>query len=410
VRRGFFASIALTLLFASACSDDPTVAATSELLVAIDAPFTGAPYVGETIEQGVRLAVDQINERGGIATNHGTYTLRVETYDNALSSQRALENVRQAIDAGAIAIVEEGTGVDASWQEAASADVPICIVYQGGVGLVDLEGRPNVFRIAPTDHGIAFRLAEYLEPKGKKVGFFHDDSGYGKQGKLAFDDPFGYIPGSVASDIEIPTAAADYAPQVLRAKRSGATALLVWGTSETIANVVRTVRSSGWDVPIYTPPSGGDPLVRQQLADHPDWVDGLTFASGRMTAEVGPGPFLKFQTAYEGKFGRDETGVETSAGDPVFQPPEYAMYPYDFINVLAKAVEAATSADRADVLAALETVAIRGANGDERGFNEKNHEGVVDDDVYFAVFNDMTFEPVADDPLSASLDVIPQTE
>ncbi|MEA2516703.1 MAG: hypothetical protein QOG16_541, partial [Actinomycetota bacterium] len=83
MRRGFFASIALTLLFASACSDDPTVTATSELLVAIDAPSTGAPYVGETIEQGVRLAVDQINERGGIATNHGTYTLRVETYDNA---------------------------------------------------------------------------------------------------------------------------------------------------------------------------------------------------------------------------------------------------------------------------------------------------------------------------------------
>jgi hypothetical protein len=29
--------------------------------------------------------------------------------------------------------------------------------------------------------------------------------------------------------------------------------------------------------------------------------------------------------------------------------------------------------------------------------------------VYFAVFEDMTFKPVEDDPLSASLDVIPQT-
>jgi ABC-type branched-subunit amino acid transport system substrate-binding protein len=400
----------LALLVGAACSDDPAQGPTSELLIAIDAPFTGTPYVGETIEKGVQLAIDQINGSGGIVTSHGTYTLKLQSYDNALSAQRALENVRQAIDAGAIAIVEEGTGVDASWQEAGEADVPICVVYQGGVGLVDLEGRPNVFRIAPTDHGIAFRLAEYLEPQGKKIGFLHDDSGYGKQGKLAFDDPFGYIPEAVASDIEIPTASTDYSPQVLRAKRSGATALLVWGTSETIAKVVRTVRSSGWDVPIYTPPSGGDPLVRQQLADHPEWVDGLTFASGRMTAEVGPGPFLKFQGAYEGKFGRDATEVETASGDTVYQPPEYAMYPYDFINVLAAAIKAATSAERADVLAALEQVAIRGANGDERGFNEKNHEGVVDDDVYFAVFHDMTFEPVDDDPLSASLDVIPQTE
>jgi hypothetical protein len=34
---------------------------------------------------------------------------------------------------------------------------------------------------------------------------------------------------------------------------------------------------------------------------------------------------------------------------------------------------------------------------------------VVDDDVYFARFKDMTYSPVADDPLSATLPPIPQT-
>ena len=52
---------------------------------------------------------------------------------------------------------------------------------------------------------------------------------------------------------------------------------------------------------------------------------------------------------------------------------------------------------------------MRGANGDERGFNVHNHEGVVDDDVYFARFEDMTFRPVADDALSSTLPVIDQT-
>jgi hypothetical protein len=50
-----------------------------------------------------------------------------------------------------------------------------------------------------------------------------------------------------------------------------------------------------------------------------------------------------------------------------------------------------------------------GANGDSRGFNVKNHEGVIDDDIYFARFRDMTYRPVEDDPLSASLPAIPQT-
>ena len=51
----------------------------------------------------------------------------------------------------------------------------------------------------------------------------------------------------------------------------------------------------------------------------------------------------------------------------------------------------------------------RGANGDERGFNEHNHEGVIDDDVFFARFHDMTFAPVEDDPLSSTLPTIQQT-
>ena len=89
----------------------------------------------------------------------------------------------KAIADGAVAIVDEGTGVDASWQIARDADVPIGITYQGGEGLVDPAKRPNVFRIAPTDHGISFRLAEYLIPKKLKVALLTDDSAYGAGGR-----------------------------------------------------------------------------------------------------------------------------------------------------------------------------------------------------------------------------------
>jgi len=63
----------------------------------------------------------------------------------------------------------------------------------------------------------------------------------------------------------------------------------------------------------------------------------------------------------------------------------------------------------ATVTTALEQVSVEGANGDSRGFNERNHEGVVDDDVYFARFDDMTYSPVRDDPLSSTLPPVPQT-
>jgi ABC-type branched-subunit amino acid transport system substrate-binding protein len=160
---------------------------------------------------------------------------------------------------------------------------------------------------------------------------------------------------------------------------------------------------------VYTPPTGADPFVRQQLADHPAWVDGLTFAGGRLTAEVGTGPFRSFEQRYESAFGVDHVGVKTSAGKPVIQPPETAMYAYDFVHLLAAAILKAGSVDPAKVTEALNDVTTEGANGDERAFNKHNHDGVIDDDVYFARFHDMTYAPVKDDPLSATLPQVPQT-
>ncbi len=59
--------------------------------------------------------------------------------DNRLSPQAAVANVRRAVADGAVAVVDEGTGVNASWRIAAEADVPLGITFQGGIGLVDPE-------------------------------------------------------------------------------------------------------------------------------------------------------------------------------------------------------------------------------------------------------------------------------
>ena len=213
---------------------------------------------------------------------------------------------------------------------------------------------------------------------------------------------------SVAIEETVPANALDLSPQLLRARRSGATAVLVWGRPATIAAAITAARAAGWEAPFFTPPTGADPFVRQQLANHPAWVDGLTFTGGRLTAEIGSFPFQQFEQKLQAASGVDLVGVRTRAGRQVLQPPETAMYAYDFVNLVAAAIRRAGSVDPAKVTAALEQVSIEGANGDSRGFNQRNHEGVVDDDVYFARFHDMTYVPVRDDPLSSTLPVIPQ--
>jgi len=376
------------------------------LLIAVDAPFSRSPYVGETIANGVQLAVDEMNAGGGISTKDTNYQLKVKRYDNALSPRQALANARRAIADGAVAIVDDGTGVDAAWKVANDAHVPIGITYGGGLALVDPVKRPNVFRVAPTDHGIAFRLAEYTLPKGLKLALLHDDTTYGQEGARALDQSFSRNASSVTLKLTLPAGDTDLSPQVLRARRSGATAVLVWGEAATIAKVVVAARSAGWNVPVYAPPSAEDPVLRQLLADRPTWLDGVTFASGRMTAELGPGFFYAFEAKYESAYGAQKVGVRAPDGKSVIAPPDYAMYSYDFGNLLGAALRLGRDKDLSK---SLEQVTVRGANGDERGFNERSHEGVVDDDVYFARFRGMTYRPVKDDPLSSTLPTIQQT-
>jgi ABC-type branched-subunit amino acid transport system substrate-binding protein len=403
VLKAAVACAALVVLLAG-CGGSKQSSQPRELMIAVDAPFSRDSYLGTTIENGVRLA----SANALLSTGRDDYRIRVVRYDNAHSASRAVADVRRAVARHAAAIVSDGTGIDAAWKLADRAHIPIAVVFDGGTGLVDPAKRPNVFRIAPTDHGIAFRFAEYMIPKKLKVAFLTDDTGYGREGLAALDHAFSQNRDSVAARIAVPSTATDLAPQILQARRSGATALLVWGQPSAIAEAVIAARSSGWNVPVYAPPSAEDPLLRQELAGHPDWLDGLVFASGRMTAEEGPAPFVAFQSAYEARFGPQQVGVRSAAGRPVVQPPDYAMYPYDFTHLLIAAIQATKSTDPAKVLAALNEVSIEGANGDSRGFNRINHEGVVDDDVYFARFRGMTHAPVKDDALSATLPVIPQ--
>jgi ABC-type branched-subunit amino acid transport system substrate-binding protein len=205
----------------------------------------------------------------------------------------------------------------------------------------------------------------------------------------------------------VPEGASDVAPQVLQARRSGAQALVVWARASGVAAVVRAARSSGWDVPIYAGPTGEDPLVRQRLADHPEWLDGMTFVSFRITSETGPAPFAAYRKAYVAKYGEDEVGV-TAGGKPVLMPPDWSTYSYDSVKLLAAWLEKSEGKTGAPLMAAVNGTVITGANGDERGFGPEDREGVSPDDMYFGRFHDMRFAPVKDDILSTGLPTVEQ--
>jgi ABC-type branched-subunit amino acid transport system substrate-binding protein len=350
------------------------------------------------VSRGAQLAAAELNADGGIDGR----PVAVEVLDSAGSPQRAVANARTAVSRGATALITDGVGAVAVAEVSEPAALPVFVVFEGGESIVDPEQRPTVFRLAPANAPMSRRLADYVSEQASSVAVLSDSSSYGREGAQATLENLRRNEVAVATTATLPDGGGDVATQVLQARRAGAQTLIVWADAAGVAAVVRAARGSGWEVPVFTGPTGEDPLVRQRLADRPEWLDGLTFVSFRITSEVGPEPFAAYREAYEREFGVDEIGVEAD-GRPVVQPPDWSTYSYDAVKLVAAAVEAG-----GPLLDALNSTVITGANGDERGFGPADREGVSPDDMYFGRFEDLRFSPVDDDILSTNLPDVPQ--
>ena len=392
----------LACLALAACSGGSSPGSAREALVVVSAPLTAQPWIGTFLERGAQLAAEQVAGEKGI-------TIRVEVLDNGGSAQTAVANARKAVAEGAVALITDGVGAEAIAAVTDPVQLPVFVAFEGGASFIDAKRHPTLFRLAPANDAMCRRLADYLADtqQGKAFALLSDDSAYGREGLANAKADLLHDQVRVVSEQAVPEGAADVSAQVLAARRSGAKVLVVWARATTVASVLRAVRSTGWDVKVVTGPTGEDPLVRQRLADHPEWVDGLVFVSFRITSEAGGAPFAAYRKAYESEYGPDEVGVKVH-GKGVVMPPDWSMYPFDAVQLVKAALDRAGSTDRAKVYDALQHVTITGANGDERGFGPDDREGVSPDDMYFASFTDMRFHPNRDDKLSTNLPEVPQ--
>jgi ABC-type branched-subunit amino acid transport system substrate-binding protein len=396
--------ILLAALSLTACGDDKNT-----VQIVVSAPVSTEPWIATSIRKGAELAVDEINARGGLTLKGQKRKLKLDVLDNASSPATALANAREAVSRNAAMLLTDGTGAAAIGDLTDRAHIPTFIVFEGGAKLIDPQRHPSVFRLAPADAIMTRRLADYIANARPKVAMLTDDSGYGTQGRAALRDAFTVDEINVVSDQVIPRRAQDLAPQILQAKQSGADRLIVWASAADVAATLEAVAKANWNVSVISGQTGEDPLIRQRLVAHPDYLRRLRFVSSRITAEMGPKPFNAFRARYEKAQGKDKVGVKQDGKD-VIQPPDWPMYPYDAINLVAEAATDAGTLGAPLVQALNDGTRIIGANGDQRAYNAGYHEGVSPQGMYFAQFDRFEFVPVTDDPLSGSLPRVPQLD
>jgi ABC-type branched-subunit amino acid transport system substrate-binding protein len=402
-------SVGLVLLVVAVSTGCSTQRHGSDITIVVSAPTSTAPWVATAEVRGAQLAADQLNAAGGVDVGGTRRSVSVDVRDNAGSAREVVADAQYAVSHDAAAMVIDGVGAAAVAQVTDPADLPVFVVFEGGADVVDPAQRPTLFRLAPADAAMSMRLADYLAASHPLIGLLTDDSEFGQAGRGALRPSFARDRTPVVADQVVAATAADVTPAVRALRRAGATTVVVWAGAPVVAATVVAVRSDGWNVPVWAGPSAEDPLVRQRVAAHPDWLDGIGFVSFRMTAEVGAPPFEHYRAAYEKKYGADKVGVE-QAGQAVVQPPDWSMFSYDSVRLVAAAI-AKAGGTGAPLLHTLEGhVVITGANGDERGYLATNREGVSPDDMYLAQFHGFVFAPVKNDLLSEHLPAVPQTE
>ncbi|MHB8572067.1 MAG: ABC transporter substrate-binding protein [Candidatus Dormibacteria bacterium] len=384
------------------------------LEIVVNAPFGKMPYLGNFSLQGAQLAVDQVNGKGGVTVAGTTYHFRLVQKDNQFSPATSLDNIRQAVSEKAVAVIDDGYTVAATASVAQAAGLPILVDYDGDTTLVDATRRPNVFRIAPPDDALAQKLVAYIGTLGLSIAIVHDDSSYGQDGDAQLLAAIGGR-GPAPVDLQVPSDSTNLSAQALQVVQAHTGAVVVWARGPVLAQVVQALGQAGSTARVFAPPTAEDPVVRTQLADHPEWVSNITYASFRITTESGTAGWDAFRKAYEDHNfnggGPDyHVGVKARDGKDVVQPPDWQIFPYDMVHLVKVALEKAGTVDpgAGRLLDALTQVQVVSGNGDNRGWTKQSHEGVVDDDIYFATFNDMKFKPVQDDPLSKSLPPIDQ--
>ena len=158
--------------------------------------------------------------------------------------------------------------------------------------------------------------------------------------------------------------------QLLKIKQTGAEAILAWGLSPDMAAVAKTMNTLGLDLPVY----GGSGLTSRffkQLAGDAgknflgSMIKSFTFNKNNPM----PKDASRYMDEMTKRHGLNRESSLSNSGAW-----------YDTVYVYARAVEAAGSADREKVKAALENLRYKGLTG-EIVFSPTDHEALEAKDM-----------------------------
>jgi len=203
---------------------------------------------GNNFDNGVKLAVKEINAAGGILGRKINYV----SLDTQTNPALAKAVTQKAIDEGAYVVlgpVHSGSMI-VSMGETRRAEITN---FTGGeAAVITQQGNPYVFRTSFTQSTSMPKLARYIKEqlKARSIAIAYTNNDFGKGGRDEMVKALAAQDIKVVADISTDPGQADFSGPALKIKQSDADALFAYLTEEEGARLLRELKKQGFDKPI----------------------------------------------------------------------------------------------------------------------------------------------------------------
>jgi branched-chain amino acid transport system substrate-binding protein len=320
--------------------------AAEPIKIGVSGPFTaGSAPMGTSMRDGVRLAVAEINAKGGVLGRKIELIERDDEAKNERGVQIAQELINKEKVVATVGYINTGVAL-ASQRFYQQAKIPVMNnVATGSVVTKQFVDQPQnyVFRNSANDTIQSSMIVQEAidRRKFKKVAILADSTNYGQLGRADLVKALEKKGVKPVAEEKYNIGDVDMTAQLLKAKQAGAEAVLTYGIGPELAQIANGMEKIGWHVPIV----GSWTLAMANFIDNA----GKNGEGTRMPQTFIQDPstpkrksFIDaYVKAYNPPGGRMPSAVSAAQG-------------YDSVFLLAAAIKQAGSTDGTKIAAALE--------------------------------------------------------
>lgn len=357
------------------------ISTNDNIIIGLDADLNlaSAPS-GLAIKRGMELAVDELNQKGGVLGKK----LRIMVRDHSGISARGVENIKFFGKLENVVAVIGGLHSPVALSELNSIHENK-IIYLGpwaaATGIAENSFQPNyVFRVSVRDEYAGEFLINQALKSHQNIALLLENTGWGRSNERSMTQALKERQKTPVAIEWFNWGEKNMMPQLTRIEKAGADAILMVANAPEGSTIIKDASQRSQKIPIFSHwgITGGYfwnnvknelPKVKLQFLQTFSFMG----IKNKKTRQVIAGYFERYQI-------NDAKDIIAPVG---------TAHAYDLIHLLAKAVEMAGSLDRSKIRDALETIQFHEGlvKKYKYPFTRDDHDALGPEDFFLAEYN-----------------------